>query len=321
MDNKKIDPIELSVCMITFNQEHYIQEAIEGVIMQKCNFNFELIIGDDCSTDNTRSFCEDFVSKYNNINLITSNINLGITSNFVRTLQVCNGKYVALCEGDDYWIDPYKLQKQVDFLEANPECILVHTNGYIKKNNKLIPWHEWDILEGDVQQTFYYGPSVRTCTALLRAEPLLEYLNLLNFSNIKIIGDWPIFAYYSTKGKFGYLRDKMSVYRINSNSITSRKLLINYFNYSKDVIEVKRFLRDYIFTGRLDDLYSEPKLLKELNHIHLKHSFDTWNYKESKKYAERKDLNLKSRRLAIFTKNFFLFIIGCSFKSIKQIFK
>jgi len=111
--------------MITYNHERYISEAIDGILMQECDFEYELVIGEDYSTDNTRKICEQYAAKYpNKIKLLQSVNNWGMNSNFIRTVKECNSKYIALCEGDDYWTDPLKLQKQVDFLEKNKEYSL-----------------------------------------------------------------------------------------------------------------------------------------------------------------------------------------------------
>lgn len=115
----KVDPL-VSVCMITYNHEKYISQAIEGVLIQQTNFAFELIIGEDCSTDNTRKICLEYKEKYPNIiRLLLPDVNLGMSKNFIETIQAATGKYIAFCEGDDYWTDSEKLQKQVSFLDAN----------------------------------------------------------------------------------------------------------------------------------------------------------------------------------------------------------
>jgi len=106
----------VSVCMITYNHEPFIRQCIDGVLMQKTNFPFFLVIGEDYSTDNTRGVCEDYFHLYpQQIKLLPSDRNLGIIPNFIRTIEACDSKYIAFCEGDDYWTDPLKLQKQVDF--------------------------------------------------------------------------------------------------------------------------------------------------------------------------------------------------------------
>lgn len=131
----ELNPV-VSVCMITYNHEAFISQSIEGVLMQKTNFAFELIIGEDCSTDKTREICFKYKEKYpQKITLLLPESNLGMTKNFISSLNVAAGKYIALCEGDDYWTDPYKLQKQVDFLESNSEYSCC--------------FHRYDILDGE----------------------------------------------------------------------------------------------------------------------------------------------------------------------------
>jgi len=112
----------LSVITITYNHEPFIAKTIEGVLMQKTSFPIEYIIAEDCSTDNTRNICFEYANKNpNTIKLITSDNNVGFVENEKRGIRAARGKYIAFCEGDDYWTDPLKLQKQVDFLELHPE--------------------------------------------------------------------------------------------------------------------------------------------------------------------------------------------------------
>jgi len=119
----------VSVKMITYNHEPFIAQAIEGVLMQKTDFPIELIIGEDCSTDRTREIVVDYQKKHPDIiRVIISDKNVGMHKNGQRSEKVCRGKYIAYCEGDDYWIEPLKLQKQVDFLEANPDYGMVHSD-------------------------------------------------------------------------------------------------------------------------------------------------------------------------------------------------
>src|SRR5215831_15832736 len=110
----------LSVCVITYNHEEYIAEALEGVLKQVTDFPFEVVIGEDKSADRTREICESYAAKYPQIRILPPEENMGMMKNFWRTWKACQGKYIAYLEGDDYWTDPLKLQKQVDFLEANP---------------------------------------------------------------------------------------------------------------------------------------------------------------------------------------------------------
>src|ERR1700683_5373651 len=124
----------VSVHMVTYNHEKYIAQAIESVLLQKTKFDFELVIGEDFSDDNTRNIIKTFVlNNPGKINALLHPYNLGLDgkNNSVETLKNCNGKYVALCEGDDFWTDPYKLQKQIDFLEENTDFSICFHNSKI----------------------------------------------------------------------------------------------------------------------------------------------------------------------------------------------
>ena len=119
----------VSVSMICYNAEAFIAESIESILNQKVDFPIELVIGDDCSKDNTRQICETYAEKYPEIiRLLLPENNLGIGGNTARTMGSCRGKYIAVCDGDDIWIDPHKLKRQVDFLEQNPHYGVVYTD-------------------------------------------------------------------------------------------------------------------------------------------------------------------------------------------------
>ena len=135
----------VSVWMITYNHESFIEQAIESVLMQKTDFEFELVIGEDCSTDSTREIVLRYKEKYpGKIRLVLQETNVGVARNFLDTLKACTGKYVALVEGDDYWTDAYKLQKQVDFLEAHDDyAICTHAADRVNdRNEKNGVWFE-----------------------------------------------------------------------------------------------------------------------------------------------------------------------------------
>jgi glycosyltransferase involved in cell wall biosynthesis len=115
------DNIVISVCMLTYMHEEFIAQAIAGVLSQQFNGTIEFVISEDHGIDPTRAICRDFQKRYPNlIRLILPDRNLGMSANFIQALRKCRGRYIALCEGDDYWTDPLKLQKQVDVLESDP---------------------------------------------------------------------------------------------------------------------------------------------------------------------------------------------------------
>lgn len=119
----------VTITSSTYNRELYIAQAIEGMLMQITNFPLEIIISDNCSTDRTIDIIKEYQAHYpGKITLLTSNKNYGMMVNFQKVIEAANGKYIANCDGDDYWTDPCKLQKQVDFLESNPDYSMCFTN-------------------------------------------------------------------------------------------------------------------------------------------------------------------------------------------------
>jgi glycosyltransferase involved in cell wall biosynthesis len=116
---------DISICMITYNHEVFLEQAINSILSQKTTYSFQLVIGEDFSPDSTRAICERYAAEYpDKIKLLPSDKNYGVVPNFMRTLAACDGRYIALCEGDDYWISDTKLQEQVEFLDAHPDYMV-----------------------------------------------------------------------------------------------------------------------------------------------------------------------------------------------------
>ena len=115
----------LSVLCLTYNHEAFVAETLESFLAQEVNFEFEVVVADDCSSDGSVAVIESFRSRFGDrLRLLQTDVNLGVTRNFRRALSACRGRYVAMCEGDDYWRGRHKLQLQVDFLEASPDFVL-----------------------------------------------------------------------------------------------------------------------------------------------------------------------------------------------------
>ena len=117
----------LSVGILTYNQSQYIRQCLDAVLMQEVDFDYEIVIGDDASTDGTIAILEEYEDRVKTVKIIRSEKNEGISMNYKKVLSACTGDYIALCEGDDFWTDPHKLQVQVDFLESHPDYGFVGT--------------------------------------------------------------------------------------------------------------------------------------------------------------------------------------------------
>jgi glycosyltransferase involved in cell wall biosynthesis len=203
--------------MITYNHEQFIEQAIKGVVNQKTTYPFELIIGEDASTDNTRAICKQWAEKFPTIiKLLPGKKRLGMMPNFLRTLDACKGKYIALCDGDDYWIDPGKLQEQIIFLETNPDYALCCHRIYIKKDGKKPKLDEKDIYMPATEAT--YTIEMMAKHGNLVASPSVVYRNNLFPSfpawfNQSPIGDYVLHMLNARFGKIKYFPEPMAVYR------------------------------------------------------------------------------------------------------------
>jgi glycosyltransferase involved in cell wall biosynthesis len=221
----------VSICCLTFNHEKYIRDAIEGFLMQKTSFPIEIIIHDDASTDNTASIIREYEEKYPDIvKPIYQKENQwskGIKPSPNYVWPKAQGKYIALCEGDDYWTDSHKLQKQVNFLEAHPECVLCHhwqTYAHPKEDGSFAeepaPTQNQGYLPqevADVSDVFANRLRVKTRTNFFK-NVIKKYPNWLNQV---AFGDVPLSMILGEYGKFGFIDEPMSVYRQTGKGVSS----------------------------------------------------------------------------------------------------
>jgi glycosyltransferase involved in cell wall biosynthesis len=209
--------VTVSVCMITYNHEKYITQALEGVLMQVCDFEIELIVSNDASSDSTEVIIQSIIENHLRgswIKYIKQEKNIGMMPNFIWSLQQCKGNYIALCEGDDYWTDPLKLQKQVDFLDAN----IVYSYCGHKSNilsNKILKPITIDVKEITFEKLINQN-FVNTATLVFRKAVLGD---LPNFFNKVPAGDWLLQLIALKRGKGYVLKDFMSVYRIHQEGV------------------------------------------------------------------------------------------------------
>ncbi len=207
----------VSVFMITYNHEKFIKQALESILIQRTNFDFNIVVGEDCSTDNTRRILLEYKKNSEKFKLILHEKNIGAQANAIITFQACTGKYIALCEGDDYWTDPNKLQKQVDFLEANPNFIMCfHNADVIDSNNVLRKFNNY-------KKKTYKGEDLLKQWLIPTASVIFRNIlpaKLPDYFEISTHGDLSLFLFLSQYGKLGVINETMSVYRINEQSIT-----------------------------------------------------------------------------------------------------
>lgn len=237
----------VSIFMITYNHENYISPAIEGVLMQKTPFPFELVIGEDCSTDNTRSICIEYQKRFPDIiKLRLPDKNQGIIKNYIETMRACRGKYIAICEGDDYWIDPYKLQKQVDYLESRSEYGLCFTDAdmLFSSSGKIIRSFDFSrkqfIPTGRVINELIYQNPYKSCTAMFRSAAANGYTEILGDNKFKF-ADLGLWLHIAKNFKVGYLKETTTVYRVLENSASHFDSYKKFSSFIKSSDEVRSF--------------------------------------------------------------------------------
>lgn len=246
----------VSVKMVTYNHAPFIVQAIEGVLQQRTNFPFELIIGEDCSTDGTREIVFEYQKKHPDIiKVVTSDKNVGAKINGLRTLQAGRGKYIAFCEGDDYWHHPEKLQKQIDYLESHPGCGLVFTDYdfYFNTEGRLV--RSVNKSKGYVapmnltieQAIGPEGGVIRTCTIMVRKKLLDQVVegDSYLYQNDKVLmGDMQLFAELTLLSDVSYYPESMATYRLHDESATRSKDQGKTALFCKSACEIKLYLCD-----------------------------------------------------------------------------
>lgn len=278
---------KVTILCVAYNQEKYINQTLAGFVMQKTDFPFVVIIGDDCSTDGTAQIISVYAEKYPNIiQPIFNKKNMGAEQNFFNMVKMCNSQYVATCEGDDYFIDPLKLQKQVDFLDSHPECsicfhpVLVSIEGS-PQHDSIFPSKQdrfnKEILELDdlLKQNFIQTNSVMYRWRFSGENQFNDFLphNILP-------GDWYIHLLHAKKGKIGFIDEVMAVYRRHPGGVWWENLFdldslhlkhgINELNFyiavENEIMEGDKKYHKRItnFTKYLIDLYTHHQKFEEL---------------------------------------------------------
>lgn len=250
--------IVVSVICNTYNHEPYIRQCLDGFVMQKTDFSFEVLIHDDASTDKTADIIREYEAQYPDIikPIYQAENQYSKKTGIMKTFQYprVKGKYIALCEGDDYWIDPLKLQKQVDFMEANPKCSLCHTD-FIIQNDIINESTEYihplyndkfkiisDIINGNVYR-------IQTNTVLFRK---CDYYNTINSdyflyqSGYFLMGDTQLWIGLLGVGDIGCINIQSAVYRVINGSACRNLDIISKFRFDLSCSELRMYLMSKI---------------------------------------------------------------------------
>lgn len=205
----------VSVCMTTYNHEPYIRQAVESVLAQRTSFPFELVVGEDCSTDATAALCREYAGRYpDRVRLIGGDRNVGWRANYRRTFEACRGKYVAYCDGDDWWDDPCKLQLQVDLMESDPACGMCFTAAadFFQATGERRPYPPERYTDFD---RLLLRTTIANCTTLARRDLVARYYAEVRPGEHPAwrTDDWPMWLWFAACSRLRFIDRPTAVHR------------------------------------------------------------------------------------------------------------
>ncbi len=272
-----------SIVVITYNQEHSLPATLDSLLTQKTEFPFEIVVGDDCSQDDTREVLAGYARRHPDIiRPIYNERNLGILGNYVSTLAHCRGKYLAACAGDDFWSDENKLQLQVDIMEQNPETGVVYTDVIVDSTATGERFYRKSAdPKPDSFTQLLHGCFVTAPTACYRAE-LLQYVDWEEFKRQGfIMEDYPMWLTFSLHTKFYHLKRATLTYRIEREYINDpRTVSLHACKFDEGATDVRRyFIRKYpdktpVTIEQVEDAHQKICYLAGLNMNDRKFTLD-----------------------------------------------
>lgn len=276
----------VSVHMITYNHEPYIRQAIEGVMMQQTDFEFELIIGEDASQDKTREICFEYQKKYpDKIRVLWWHENvLKLGGNSRRNMARCRGEFIAFCEGDDYWTDPLKLQKQVDVMKQHPDVGMCLCGAEIHNSvtSKKVIWNSGVFPVGKMSGELFFNLHLQgvsrigvfwdetflmTATILVRRDLLYKCFEKYDIFKWRLyLGDTTIWLGISSLSNVYFLKDIVSVYNVHNGGVTQN----SGGKVGRDAMIVRLF---YVLKTKIRIMNYKNKKVDVLNHLFQKMPF------------------------------------------------
>lgn len=269
----------ISVMIVTYNQEEYIAKSIESILEQECSFPYEIVIGEDCSTDRTRDICESYASMYPDIiRLIKNEYNKGLLKNYVDTLLSCRGDFIADLAGDDYWIDKKKLERQANLLLSKDNCVACFTNyqKLFEENGQLsspvnTSRETYSLSVSDISKHMgcMGDPLIFTCTAMFRKSAFEYFYNRYPsfFKDDKYTcEDFQLVFAFLYQGEAIYDPAVTTVYRIGQSSVSNASSLARKKSFATGLIHLRLDLINQFhlpittvssfFDYRLKEIYS-----------------------------------------------------------------
>ena len=241
----KLSDNTIGVCLVTYNQENYIGQAVESVLRQKCTSPIVLYIGQDCSTDNTKAMCEKYATTYpDKVILINRESNQGLVGNTMSLLsqmRVDGCKYIAMLDGDDYWCDDYKLQKQMEVFAKHTDCGLVHTSVDVLRPYGLCQDNRTKETYGNVFNEIE-SYRISNCTVVFKTE-LLDLIDFKEFMGQGFMScDYVMYAIFASKVPFAFIPARTAVWRRVLESVSNKHDVQRQIDYVRNDLAMWRYL-------------------------------------------------------------------------------
>lgn len=277
----------VSVVITSCNREQYIGQAIDSVLSQECEFPIEIVIGDDCSTDNSRTLLKTYKEKYPDIIVLKLHeSHIGLGANWASACQMARGRNIACLDDDDYWCDNHRLQEMVDYMDSHPDCGLVYTNRWIldvvtgkkKVANTSIP-ADADMLDYMLNTGF----PICFSSVLLRRSMLDAHVNLDDYIRFRFpIQDWPTAVLLASHCTFHYMDIPGVVYRSHSGSMSQPET----YDQVTNKCDRERVMYAYIM-DKLHLPFDEQGWDRHVNHLLMALAYKRGDYAEAKRYAKQ----------------------------------
>lgn len=313
---------KISVAVITYNQESTIRQTLDSILMQKGNFDLELVIGEDSSTDNTYAICKEYAERYPDIvKLLPNTYNLGIMANYARVIEACTGEFIGDIAGDDFYCDDHALEKQMRYLQSHDNVGVMASNGYnyyVLRDEKVPGLNPVFEAEQEWVKSYYFSPEHMegACLApvgiMYRADLLKKYIDFKEILRRKLpVEDYPIQAILSQHTHFACLPDLLVTYRIYSSSATFLSFdSPRYLDYYRGLAETRRYLNE-LFPN--DACVTEVMLQEQLFYKEFLLYLHQLNYKKAKmliaNHSSLIDNSPKMRQAKRFTRTWIHFFI------------
>lgn len=312
---KKNDNPYVSIVMTSYNREKYICQAIDSILAQVCNYSYEIIIGDDCSTDTSRELLTYYKNKFPDIFVLNfQDKNQGFGVNWASTCKLARGKYIAFCDDDDYWCDTEHLKLLTEHLDTHDECGLVYANRYVfdvARDTKIVANVKLPTTENALDYMLNKSYPILFSASMLRKSLMDKYVDLDAYIRLRFpIQDFPTAILLAPHCEFHYIEKPTVVYRSYDGSMSKPK---DYETVMRKYTQ-EEIMHRYLYE-QLGLVYDELSYRRYKYGILLQLAYQKVDYKSAKEFAKYVDVRNNKK---YFAQSWVTFHIFCFLKKIRR---